>query len=51
MNLATGKRTRLTGNPDYDEDNAVSRDGRAAGAVEQPHDAHDRLVQRPPAGA
>jgi hypothetical protein len=28
INLATGVRTRLTGNPDYDEDNAVSPDGR-----------------------
>ena len=28
VNLATGKRTRLTSNPDYDEDNAVSPNGR-----------------------
>lgn len=27
VNLATGKRTRLTAHPDYDEDNAVSPDG------------------------
>lgn len=28
VNLATGKRTRLTAHPDWDEDNAVSPDGR-----------------------
>ncbi len=28
VNLATGRRTRLTANPDYDEDNAVSPDGK-----------------------
>jgi hypothetical protein len=28
INLATGKRTRLTGNPDYSEDNAVSPNGK-----------------------
>lgn len=28
VNLATGARTRLTAHPDYDEDNAVSPDGR-----------------------
>jgi hypothetical protein len=28
VNLATGKRTRVTANPDYDEDNAVSPNGK-----------------------
>ncbi len=28
VNLASGRRTRLTANPDYDEDNAVSPDGK-----------------------